>query len=330
MQDAAGDYIIAPNPPPDSLLHRTQGQIKTLPRLAVPAHPIALIIVAMTTTASQPLTIYDHSRDSNMTYIYPVVSRRAKGVSIGINLNINNACNWGCIYCQVPDLQRGGPPPVDLALLEHELSGFLDHVLHGSFMQDRVPEDSRRLMDIAFSGNGESTSAPEFAEAVEIVLKVMGEKGLLPELPLRVITNGSMLHRSRVQAAIRHIGEAGGEIWFKFDRGSDEGMVQVNATHESVQHHLGRLRTCLTLAPTWIQTCWFARDGQAPTTAEEDAWLTIVALVKAEIQGVHLYGLARQAMQPGSDRLSALLPEALQAFAARITNETGVRVNVSP
>ena len=72
------------------------------------------------------LSTTDHSRDSaGLRYVYPVVSRRAGGVSIGINLNTNNACNWRCIYCQVPDLVRGTAPPVDLALLEKELSDFL-------------------------------------------------------------------------------------------------------------------------------------------------------------------------------------------------------------
>ena len=68
----------------------------------------------------------DHSRDSaGMRYVHPVISRRAGGVSVGINLNPNNACNWRCIYCQVPDLTRGGPPPIDLSLLERELNEFL-------------------------------------------------------------------------------------------------------------------------------------------------------------------------------------------------------------
>ena len=98
-----------------------------------------------------------------MRYVYPVVSRRAGGVSVGINLNPNNACNWRCIYCQVPDLTRGTAPPVDLAVLENELRGFLDELLHGDFMQSRVPEGARRINDIALSGNGEPTSGAEFA-----------------------------------------------------------------------------------------------------------------------------------------------------------------------
>ncbi|MDH4285103.1 MAG: radical SAM protein, partial [Gallionellaceae bacterium] len=77
------------------------------------------------------LSINDHSRDSaGLRYVYPVISRRAGGVSVGINLNTNNACNWRCIYCQVPDLHLGSAPPVDLALLEQELRGFMHQLLH--------------------------------------------------------------------------------------------------------------------------------------------------------------------------------------------------------
>ncbi|HAJ72565.1 MAG TPA: radical SAM protein, partial [Methylophilaceae bacterium] len=70
---------------------------------------------------SNYLTVTDHNREiQGFTYIYSVVSRRAGGVSIGINLNINNACNWRCIYCQVPNLSRGTPPEIDMHVLEAE------------------------------------------------------------------------------------------------------------------------------------------------------------------------------------------------------------------
>lgn len=107
-----------------------------------------------------------------MTYVYPVVSRRAGGVSVGINLNPNNACNWRCIYCQVPGLTRGGPPPLNLSLLEAELRRMLESILNGGFMAERVPAGLRRLADIAFSGNGEPTSAPEFPAAVARVEQI--------------------------------------------------------------------------------------------------------------------------------------------------------------
>jgi len=112
----------------------------------------------------------DHNRDvTGMTYIYPVVSRRAQGVSVGINLNVNNACNWRCIYCQVPNLTRGGPPAIDLAQLKQELNSMMQALLHGDFMQRYVAESDRRLMDIAFSGNGEPTTCKQFGEVLDIV-----------------------------------------------------------------------------------------------------------------------------------------------------------------
>jgi len=60
----------------------------------------------------------NHDRDSAaLRYVYPVISRRAGSVSVGINLNPNNACNWHCIYCQVPNLVRGAAPNIDLSIL---------------------------------------------------------------------------------------------------------------------------------------------------------------------------------------------------------------------
>lgn len=74
---------------------------------------------------SQKLTTSDHSRDiAGLKYVYPVISRRAGGLSIGINFNTNNACNWRCVYCQVPDLVRGAAPEMDFGLLEQELRFF--------------------------------------------------------------------------------------------------------------------------------------------------------------------------------------------------------------
>ena len=37
----------------------------------------------------------------NNRFVYPVLSRRAGGLSIGVNLNPDKVCNFDCIYCQV-------------------------------------------------------------------------------------------------------------------------------------------------------------------------------------------------------------------------------------
>jgi len=264
------------------------------------------------------LSITDHSRDSaGLRYVYPVVSRRAGGVSIGINLNPNNACNWRCIYCQVPDLTRGTAPPIDLVLLEQELSDFLHELRHGDFMQ-RVPPEARRINDIAISGNGEPTSAQEFVEVIEIIAQHKPA-----DLKLVLITNGSLMQRENVQQGLRRMAQLNGEVWFKLDRASEAGMAQVNDTKMTMDKLRHNLATAIECCPnTWLQTCWFALDGSAPSQQDEDDYLALLASsmqAGSKLQGVLLYGLARPSLQQEAPRLSALSSEAMERFSQRIS-----------
>ena len=263
------------------------------------------------------LSTTDHSRDSaGLRYVYPVVSRRAGGVSIGINLNPNNACNWRCIYCQVPDLTRGTAPPVDLALLEKELRGFLHELQHGDFMQ-RVPPGARRINDIALSGNGEPTSAQEFNDVIELIARLKPA-----DLKLVLITNGSLIRRENVQHGLRRLAQLNGEVWFKLDRASEAGMALVNDTRTTLDTVRQNLATAIACCPnTWLQTCWFALDGVPPGKQEEDDYLDFLAGVLRDNirpQGVLLYGLARPSLQAEAPRLSALPHAQLEQFAQRI------------
>lgn len=284
-----------------------------------------------------PLTPTNHDRDSaDMTYVYPVVSRRAGGVSVGINLNPNNACNWACVYCQVPDLQRGTAPAIDLALLESELRTMLTDILQGDFMQTRVPEGARRLNDIALSGNGEPTSAREFADVVECIGRVMTAFGLTgvaahPPVKLVLITNGSLADRPRVQAALARMAAFNGEVWFKLDSATPAGMRAINQTRINPQKQFERLAATARLCPTWLQTCVFATDGMPPAAEETAAYLDTIARIRREqvpVQGVLLYGLARPSMQPQASRLSALPASWLDQFADAI-RAAGLPVKVS-
>src|SRR5437899_5010868 len=88
-------------------------------------------------------------------YVYPVLSRRARGISIGINLNPDKVCNFDCIYCQV---DRTNPPAVrevDEALLREELRAMLEEARSGALF-DRpefraLPGPLRVLRDITFA-----------------------------------------------------------------------------------------------------------------------------------------------------------------------------------
>lgn len=273
-----------------------------------------------------------HDRDAaGMTYVYPVVSRRAGGVSVGVNLSPNNACNWRCVYCQVPNLVFGKGPEIDLERLESELRTMLTALTAGDYMERHVPEHARRLNDIAFSGNGEPTSSPQFADAIATCVRVKRELGLA-DLKLVLITNGSLVHQASVQAGLRLLADASGEVWYKLDSATDEGQARLNSARAGVERAETNLRTAAALAPTWIQTMVLALDGEAPSEDEQRAYLDLVGRLVRDgvpLEGVLLYGLARRSYQPEAPRLAALPVAWMEAFAARIA-ALGLTVRVSP
>jgi wyosine [tRNA(Phe)-imidazoG37] synthetase (radical SAM superfamily) len=279
------------------------------------------------------LSVTDHSRSSaGLRYVYPVVSRRAGGVSIGINLNTNNACNWRCIYCQVPDLIRGVPPPVDLALLRRELSGFLNDVLHGDFLAARVPADARRLNDIALSGNGEPTSAREFGEVVELIGKVRVQAGVPQRVKTVLITNGSLAQRAAVQQGIERLAALNGEVWFKLDSGTEAGLRKINNARLGLSRVRANLGHVAHRCSTWIQTCLFTLSGAGPDAAEAQAYVQFLRTcldAGIELRGVLLYSLARASLQPEAKLLGRLSPAQLEAFAEPI-RALGLIVQITP
>ena len=279
------------------------------------------------------LTTFNHSRDSaGLTYIYPVISRRSGGLSIGINLNPNNACNWRCIYCQVPDLQRGSAPTTDLGLLETELRGFLDEVLTGDFYNRfSVPLEQQSIRDIALSGNGEPTSSKEFDQVIGLIGSVVADYDLLGKIKLVLITNGSLIRREPVQKGLAHWAELGGEVWFKLDSATETGGLRVNGIHHTLDTVLHNLESAANLCPTWLQTCLFAFDGQPPSDEECNAYLALLQHIQQQgidLSGVLLYGLARPSLQAEAPRLSPLSEEWMQAFAAKI-RATGLTTRLS-
>jgi len=266
------------------------------------------------------LNTANHDRDVvGMTYVYPVVSRRAGGVSLGINLNPNNACDWHCAYCQVPDLVRGSAPAIDLELLATELERMLSAMLHGDFMQQRVPESCRTLCDIAISGNGEPTGCRDFAAVVALLSDAMARHRLT--LPLRLITNGSYADKTGVQQALAVMADHHGEVWVKVDSATAAGIRRINGVSLSPERLYHQVATIAALCPSWVQTCMAVWDNKPPTAEEVDAYIALLRRLKEDdvpLQGVLLYGLARPSMQPEAIHLSALPADWMEPLAERI------------
>ena len=269
--------------------------------------------------SKQYLSIHDHSRElSGLKYIYSVISRRAGGLSIGVNLNINNACNWQCIYCEIPNLTRGTPPPIELDLLEKELRFFLHEIVHGDYMEKNVSLEDRHLKDIAFSGNGEPTSAEEFPEVIAIVKKMLEEFNLLHKIKIRLITNGSLMHQTSVIKSVEMLKEMNGEVWFKVDAATEDSIKTINQVNLKPHQILERLKNSANVCPTFVQTCIFSIDGKGPSEKDINAYVELINEVKSNIEGVHLYGLARPSLQPQAKNLGRIDEEVLQNIAKKL------------
>ncbi|MCI0667130.1 MAG: radical SAM protein [Methylococcaceae bacterium] len=270
-------------------------------------------------TRKKKLQFHDHSRDSaGLRYVYPVVSRRAGGVSLGINLNPNNACNWRCVYCQVPDLKRGSAPTIDRDLLEHELRTFLDDALSCDFY-DRygVENGYRRLRDIAISGNGEPTSADDFSSIVDLIGRVMEDYRLFGDLNLVLISNGSLIHQPAVRDGLTRLHVLGGEVWFKVDSATDYGLKRINNAGLSASRARDNLQICAELCRTWVQTCVFTFRGESLSSEERRAYFDLIARtaeMKNHFRGVLVYGLARPSRQPERHHLSEIDRGWLETF----------------
>jgi wyosine [tRNA(Phe)-imidazoG37] synthetase (radical SAM superfamily) len=279
-----------------------------------------------------PLTTKNHDRDSaDLQYVYPVISRRSGGLSVGINFNTNNACNWRCIYCQVPNLIKGVAPNLDLQVLQGELELFLRDVQHGDFYERfQVEPGISVIKDIAISGNGEPTSAKKFAEAISLIGDIATTANVFPGSHFVLITNGSLIHQQPVRDGLKILKAYGGEVWFKLDSATKAGRYLVNQTVQSVKSSLDNIKISAELCPTKIQTCFFGKRGLSLSCEEKQAYLEALKIVRkaTDIEEIMLYTLARPSMQPDAADLLPLPLQTLDEFAGEI-RQLGFAVSVS-
>ncbi|MFG0247423.1 MAG: radical SAM protein, partial [Phycisphaeraceae bacterium JB051] len=257
----------------------------------------------------KPLAMYTrHSRKwLHNRYVYPVISRRSGGLSIGINLNPDKICNFGCVYCQVErssDDQQ--PEPVDVAIVQAELRDLLESVTRGTLWEDSffddVPKEKRVLKDIAFSGDAEPTSSPSFL-AVVLAAAEMKRAFKLSDVKLVLITNATLLSRSSVAEALHVIKANNGEIWAKLDAGTAEYYKLINQPVIPFDRVLDNILNAGRQQKIVIQTM-VAKVGSKPfPIPEQDAYIRQIAKLLDQgcrITRIQLYTVARD---PGEANL---------------------------
>lgn len=273
--------------------------------------------------ASHPRT-FEQNR-----YVYPVVSRRAGGLSIGVNLNLDKVCNFNCVYCQVNRSEPGEKQFVGLQRLAAELDAMVECIASGRIYDDpkfrQTPESLRRLNDIALSGDGEPTSYRNFDEVARVCAEVRRRRGL-DDVKLVLITNASMFHRPRVQRGLEILDAANGEIWAKLDAGTEEYYRLVARTSIPFRRILDNLLAAARARSIVIQSLFMRIHGQPPPAGEQAAYCDRLSEITAgggQIKLVQVHTIARP---PAESYVTALSNEELDALAGLVRGRTGLSV----
>ena len=269
-----------------------------------------------------------HSRSFRENkFVYPVLSRRSRGISLGVNLNPDKVCNFDCIYCQVDRRSEAETNFVEMDRLLGELDSLLELVVSGAIYEDEafaaVPENLRRLNDIAFSGDGEPTTFRNFDEIVGRVAERKRARGL-HEVKLVLITNASMFHRPAVQRGLEILDANNGEIWAKLDAGTDEYYQLVERTKIPFRQVLENITEAAKVRPVVIQSLFMRIRGDAPSAAEIEAFcdrLNEVTATGGRIKLVQVYTVARP---PAESFVAPLANEEVDAIVQAVVRRTGL------
>jgi wyosine [tRNA(Phe)-imidazoG37] synthetase (radical SAM superfamily) len=260
-------------------------------------------------------------------FVYPVLSRRSVGVSIGVNLNPDKVCNFDCIYCQVDRRQQSETRFVEMPGLTAELDAMLDLVASGRIYETEkfrdTPEPLRRLNDIAFSGDGEPTTYRNFDEIIAACAELKRRQGL-DSVKMVLITNASMFHRPHVRRGLEILDANQGEIWAKLESGTEAYYKLVERTPIPFRRILDNITSAARVRPLVIQSLFMRIQGQPPPSAEQEAFcdrLREIVGAGGQIKLVQIYTIARR---PAENFVAPLTDAEIDTMVELVQNRTGL------
>jgi wyosine [tRNA(Phe)-imidazoG37] synthetase (radical SAM superfamily) len=260
-------------------------------------------------------------------FVYPVLSRRSAGISVGVNLNPDKVCNFDCIYCQVDRRAQSETRFVETAQLIAELEETLKLAASGELFEHPkfkdTPPQFRRLNDIAFSGDGEPTTYRNFDEIIAACADLKRRMGL-DAVKMVLITNASMFHRPHVVRGLEILDQNNGEIWAKLEAGTAEYFQLVDRTPIPFQQILDNITAAARLRPLVIQALFMRVSGEPPSGAELNAFcdrLNEITAAGGKFKLVQVYTVARR---PAESYVAPLSDAEVDAIVELVQSRTGL------
>ncbi len=230
-------------------------------------------------------------------FVYVVISPRARGLSIGVNMNPGKLCNFDCAYCEVSRCLPGVEQRLDLEVMARELQNTLDLVRSGKIRDLPFFKTTRQelleLRHVALSGDGEPTLCPNFTEAVQTVAHVRARSVSFFKMVL--ITNATGLDLPEVQAGLKYF-TRDDEIWAKLDAGTQSYMDKVNHPDVSIDKVLANILLVGRQRPVVIQSLFPSINRQEPPPEEIIQYALRLKKLKeegAQISLVQIYSATR-------------------------------------
>jgi wyosine [tRNA(Phe)-imidazoG37] synthetase (radical SAM superfamily) len=260
-------------------------------------------------------------------FVYPVLSRRSEGISIGVNLNPDKVCNFDCIYCQVDRTTQSQTRFVGVKQLLAELEDMLTLAVSGALFEHEkfrhTPPEFRRLSDIAFSGDGEPTTYKNFDEIIAACAEVKRRLGL-DAVKMVLITNASMFHRPHVVRGLEILDQNNGEIWAKLEAGTEEYFKLVDRTPIPFRQILDNITAAAKVRPLVIQALFMRVSGEPPSEQELEAFcdrLSEIQSAGGKLKLVQIYTVARK---PTESYVTPLGDHEVDAIVALVERRTGI------
>jgi wyosine [tRNA(Phe)-imidazoG37] synthetase (radical SAM superfamily) len=260
-------------------------------------------------------------------FVYPVLSRRSGGISVGVNLNPDKVCNFDCIYCQVDRTRQSETQFVETPAMIAELEAMLRQVSSGEVFKTpefaATPEHLRRLNDIAFSGDGEPTTYRNFDEIIEKCAAVKHRLGL-DQVKMVLITNASMFHRPHVRRGLEILDAHQGEIWAKLEAGTEAYFQLVERTPISFRQILDNITAAARVRPLVIQALLMRIHGEGPSPDELLAFcdrLNEIQSAGGRLSLVQVYTVARR---PAEDFVAPLDDSQVDTIVELVREKTGL------
>lgn len=280
-----------------------------------------------------PLHTQHERRFEANRFVYPVLSRRSGGVSVGVNLNPDKACNFDCVYCQVDRTVGSETRFVETEQLLAELRDVLTLAASGELFEHPkfapTPTHLRRLNDIAFSGDGEPTTYKNFDELMELAAGVKREVGIehpaAREAKMVLITNASRFHRPHVERGLAILDQNHGEVWAKLDAGTEAYYHTIERTKVPFRQVLDNLAAAAKVRPLVIQSLFLRLAGEPPSAEELNAYCDRLNETRAAggaLQLVQVYTVARK---PAESIVGALSDSEVDAIRDLVRRRTGLR-----